>query len=110
MKALSDPNRLKIIKMLQRRELCVCELTAALKIAQSTVSSHLKQLEEAGLVRHRKEGQWVNYYLANGGGNLYAAALLRELATWLDGDPEIRDLLARLPAIHREKVRCKKQD
>jgi ArsR family transcriptional regulator len=47
MKALSDPNRVKMIKMLQRRVMCVCELQGALGLAQSTVSKHLKILEEA---------------------------------------------------------------
>ena len=50
MKALSDPNRVKIIKLLQLKYMCVCELQGALKLAQPTVSKHLKILEEAGLV------------------------------------------------------------
>ena len=48
MKALSDPNRIKIIKLLQHKRLCVCELQYALGISQPTVSKHLKILEEAG--------------------------------------------------------------
>jgi DNA-binding transcriptional ArsR family regulator len=47
MKALSDPNRVKMMKMLQARPLCVCEIKAALGIAQSTASKHLKILEDA---------------------------------------------------------------
>ena len=66
MKALSDPNRVKIIKLLQQKSMCVCELQAALKLAQPTVSKHLKILEEAGLVDYRKEGLWVNYFLTDG--------------------------------------------
>ena len=54
MKALSDPDRVKILKMLQRQMMCVCEIQAALKLAQPAVSSHLKMLEEAGLVRSPK--------------------------------------------------------
>ena len=60
MKALSDPNRIKILKMLQHKSLCVCEMQAALEIAQPTVSNHLKVLEEAGFVTYRKNGLWVN--------------------------------------------------
>jgi len=107
MKALSDPNRVKILKMLQHKVMCVCELKTALKLAQPTVSSHLKLLEEAGLVRSRKEGLWVNYHLADSPANLYAAHLLARLTTWLDQDPEISRLLARLPEIRREDI-CKK--
>ena len=47
MRALSDPNRVKIVKMLQHKAMCVCELRAALGVAQPTVSKHLKILEEA---------------------------------------------------------------
>ncbi|MBU4121695.1 MAG: metalloregulator ArsR/SmtB family transcription factor, partial [Proteobacteria bacterium] len=54
MKALSDPNRVKLIKMLQKRTMCVCEIQAALGIAQPTVSKHLKILEDAGLVGREK--------------------------------------------------------
>jgi ArsR family transcriptional regulator len=66
MKALSDPNRVRIVKMLQRRMMCVCELQAALGVAQPTVSKHLKILEEAGLVILRKDGLWVHYTVSDG--------------------------------------------
>ena len=49
MKALSDPSRVKIIKMLERRRMCVCEIQESLGVAQSTASNHLRVLEEAGL-------------------------------------------------------------
>ena len=54
MKAFSDPNRVKIIKLLQQKSMCVCELQGALNLAQPTVSKHLKILEEAGLVDYKK--------------------------------------------------------
>jgi ArsR family transcriptional regulator len=104
MKALSDPNRVRIVKLLQQRALCVCELQAALAVSQPTVSKHLKLLEEAGLVSFRKEGQWVNYFLADGSSSPYAAALLEKMAYWLDQDPEIASLLAKLPGIDREWI------
>lgn len=108
MKALSDPNRVKIIKMLQHKSMCVCEIKAALKIAQPTVSNHLKILEEAGLVASRKEGMWVNYFSTDGMSSPYAATLLGSLKHWLDNDPEISSLLASLPAICRENI-CRKR-
>ena len=49
MRALSDPNRVKIAKLLQHKMMCVCELQGALGISQPTVSKHLKILEEAGV-------------------------------------------------------------
>jgi ArsR family transcriptional regulator, arsenate/arsenite/antimonite-responsive transcriptional repressor len=107
MKALSDPNRVKIIKMLQQRFLCVCEMKAALNIAQPTVSKHLKLLEDAGLVTSEKDGLWVNYRLTDGGSSPYAATVLGNLRHWLNEDKEIMDLVERLPSIRREDV-CKK--
>jgi ArsR family transcriptional regulator len=84
MKALSEPNRVKILKVLQRGPLCVCNIQATLGIAQPTVSNHLKVLEEAGLVTSRKEGQWVRYRLGDGGRSPYAASLLGHLRHWLE--------------------------
>ena len=106
MKALSDPNRVKIIKMLQHKLMCVCELREALQISQSSVSKHLKILEEAGLVDYKKDGLWVNYYLTDGQKSPFASNLLGNLRHWLDNEPEITELIKRLPHIRREEV-CK---
>ncbi len=62
-KALGDNNRLRIICMLAVRELCVCEINAVLNISMSTISSHLKVLRNAGLVKSRKDGRWIIYRL-----------------------------------------------
>ena len=104
-KALSDPNRVKIIKMLQKKEMCVCELQAALNIAQPTVSKHLKVLEDAGLVSFSKDGLWVNYRLADGKESPYAATLLGNLRHWLEDDPQIVELVGKLPGIRREEIK-----
>ena len=104
MKALSDPNRVKLLKMLQKREMCVCEIQAALGIAQPTVSKHLKVLEAAGLVGRAKEGLWVNYSLSDGSRSPYAASLLGNLKHWLEDDPEIRDLFAMSAGLRREDL------
>lgn len=104
MKALSDPNRVKMVKLLQRRVLCVCEIQAALGLAQSTASKHLKILEEAGLVRFTKDGLWVNYQLTDGSENPYVASILGNLRHWLEEDPEVAAMVARLPEIRREAI------
>jgi len=104
-KALSDPNRVKIIKMLQKKEMCVCELQAALNIAQPTVSKHLKILEDAGLVSFSKDGLWVNYRLSDGRESPYAATLLGNLRHWLEDDPQIVELVGKLPGIRREEIK-----
>lgn len=107
MKALSDPNRVKIIKMLQHKVMCVCELQAALKLAQPTVSRHLQVLEDAGLVICQKEGLWVNCLLPQKPASPYAANLLANLKTWLNHDPEITRILEELHTFRREDI-CKK--
>lgn len=62
-KALSDPTRIRIIAALRRGSLCVCELCDALEMSQSTLSSHLQTIRQAGLVTTRKEGKWIYYAL-----------------------------------------------
>ena len=106
MKALSDPNRIKIIKLLQQKYMCVCELQAALNLAQPTVSKHLKILEEAGFVDFKKDGLWVDYHLTDGRSSPYAASLLGNLKHWLNDDSEIAELVKKAPFINREEV-CK---
>lgn len=101
MKALSDPNRVKITKMLQHKTMCVCEIQAALDIAQPSVSKHLKILEEAGIVAFQKEGMWVNYYLTDGGESPYAAAILGNLRHWLEDEPEVAGLIEKIPTLDR---------
>ncbi len=103
-KALSDPNRVKIIKMLQHKSLCVCEMRAALGVAQPTVSKHLKILEEAGLVKYEKDGLWVNYHLTDGSSSPYVASLLGNLRHWLEDEPEVVRLKKELPMINREDI------
>jgi ArsR family transcriptional regulator len=107
MKALSDPNRVKIVKMLQHRVMCVCEMRAVLKIAQSSVSKHLKILEDAGLVTSDKDGMWVNYRLTDGSSSPYVASLLGNLRHWLEDDLELAEIVEKLPFIQREEI-CSK--
>jgi ArsR family transcriptional regulator, arsenate/arsenite/antimonite-responsive transcriptional repressor len=107
MKALSDPNRVKIVKMLQHKSMCVCEMKEALRISQPSVSKNLKILEEAGLVQFNKDGLWVNYYLSNGGKSPYVASILGNLRHWLEDEQEVADLIKNLPGIRREEI-CRK--
>ncbi len=106
MKALADPCRVKIVKMLQRRTMCVCELREALRISQPSVSKHLKILEDAGFVEHKKDGLWVEYYPADGGRSPYVASLLGNLRHWLESENEIKELMHKLPDIKKENICC----
>lgn len=107
MKALSDPNRVKMVKMLQHKTMCVCEIKEALHISQPSVSKDLKLLEDAGLVEFSKDGLWVNYRLSDGGSSPYAASLLGNLRHWLENQKEVQELIRRLPVIRREEI-CRK--
>lgn len=103
-KALSDPGRVKILKMLQHRPMCVCEIRSVLNLAQPTVSRHLRILEEAGLVTYRKSGLWVIYSLADGRNNPYAATLLGNLRHWLENDPEVVEMAKKIPQTQADEV------
>lgn len=107
MKALSDPNRVKVVKFLQFKKMCVCEIKEALQIAQPSVSKHLKILEEAGLVKSCKDGLWVDYCLADGSESPYAASLLGNLKHWLKDDKEIETIMKKLPELRREDICCR---
>jgi len=63
-RALSEPSRLKIVRLLKVRDLCVCEIMAAFDMTQPTASHHLNILEDAGLVTARREGKWTFYGIA----------------------------------------------
>lgn len=65
--ALAHPLRLRALLLLeQESELCVCELTHALGVAQPMISRHLAQLRQAGLVQDRRQGLWIYYRLHDG--------------------------------------------
>jgi ArsR family transcriptional regulator len=65
LKALSDPTRLKIVELLKQGEICACKFVPLTKKAQPTVSQHLKTLENAGIVKSRKEGKMIFYSVTN---------------------------------------------
>jgi len=64
-KALADETRLRILSLLNMREMCVCEIMVALDLTQPTASHHLGILENAGLTKDRKEGKWVFYSISD---------------------------------------------
>ena len=78
LKALSDENRFRILKMLHSGEKCACKLLEELNISQPTLSHHMKILCDAGIVTGRKEGKWIHYSMCcEGVGKV--RALMRDL-------------------------------
>ena len=88
-KAISDRSRLRILKMLEPGELCVCQITDTLGLAQSTVSKHLSQLRQANLVTDRKQGLWVYYRLHHEHPAPAQKAFLALVRASLNDDPQI---------------------
>lgn len=86
MKAVGDPNRVRILKILEGGELCVCQVIAVIGLGQSTISKHLFVLRAAGLIKDRRDKKWILYSLDGKSGNPYARALLRQIRKWLNDD------------------------
>lgn len=104
-KALGHPARLRILAMLSDGELCVCQITAVLGLATSTVSAHLAALRRAGLVSERKHGRWVFYSLPPP--EHPATQLLAPVWPRLADDPQVRadeSLLRRLRRVTPEDL------
>lgn len=74
-RALGDETRLRILNLLQQRELCVCQIVDVLGLGQSKVSRHLAHLRGAGLVSDRREATWMYYSLAEPQGPLHEQIL-----------------------------------
>lgn len=97
-KALADPTRVRVLSALRSGELCVCELSDALGVTQSTLSTHLQVIREAELVTTRKKGKWVYYAL-----NSEAKRLLKGVFDFF------ADELASAPQLRRDTDRLKKR-
>jgi ArsR family transcriptional regulator, arsenate/arsenite/antimonite-responsive transcriptional repressor len=85
-KTLSDPNRLRIIKMLQSKALCVCEITKVLELAASTVSKHLSILKDSGFIIEMKDGKWVNYMINPRPSDERIAYFLSNIDFWISDE------------------------
>ena len=101
-KALGESTRLKIIKLLAARELCVCDLEEIMQISQPRISQHLKVLKYAGLVNERKEGQRricsLNTELLNNTISEFKEYIIKPL-----GDiPELSEEYSHMPAVAGE--------
>lgn len=87
--AVADPSRVRILKLLERGELCVCQITAVLDLAPATISKHLAVLKSSGLVQQRRDGKWIYYRLAEHELNAYARPYLALLKSALADDATI---------------------
>jgi len=104
LKAAADPNRARVLKMLEGGELCVCQIVAVLGLSESTVSKHLSLLRGAGLVEERKRGRWAHCRLADSRANEYAKPVLSLVRRWLRDEPVVRTDAERVARIRQIPV------
>ncbi|NQV50855.1 MAG: winged helix-turn-helix transcriptional regulator [Candidatus Marinimicrobia bacterium] len=100
-KALSDPNRLRILMMLREKSLCVCEMVDVLNLANSTVSKHLSVLRNVDLILDEKQGRWVNYRLANSDESPDIGFVLNHLELQLKDSSQITQDREKLTTVDR---------
>jgi ArsR family transcriptional regulator len=105
-KALSDPNRLRILNILRLRKLCVCEITKILDLATSTVSQHLSVLQNAGFIQQEKDGKWVNYYINRRASDAKTAAFISAMEFWIENE-ETKEDEQKVKKVDREKIRSR---
>lgn len=106
-KTLSDTNRLRILKMLQSRSLCVCEITSILDIGTSTVSSHLNILRKEGFIVDEKDGKWVNYMINPRPADPRVSSILGMLDFWIANESVIISDKNKLTSVDRVQLCAK---
>lgn len=107
-KALSDETRVRILKMLESRPLCVCEIQYVLKGSQPNVSHHLKTLHEAGLVESKKDGLWIAYRLPEKPETPFHSAALTLLRKSLTADETVKKDKTVVASVNRIEITCRK--
>jgi ArsR family transcriptional regulator len=105
-KALSDLSRLRILKALQSRVLCVCEIKELLGLANSTVSQHLSILKDSGFIMEEKNGKWVNYMINTKPKDHRVFSILSMLDYWIGDDKIISDDKKKIQTLDRNIICC----
>lgn len=101
LKVLADESRLKIVYALQKRPSCVCELSSYLDLTQPTISSHLKQLRQAGIIDYKKEGKWVEYFIVD---DKNIRTLLTHLMKFVKNKDLFETEISRVITVRRENL------
>lgn len=91
MKLLSDPTRLLIMKLVSKKEYCVCQFVDMFDMSQPAVSQHLRKLKQAGLLKEERRGQWRFYSMDP---NSYHTPMIQLILAQIDDeDPDLLKLL-----------------
>ncbi len=103
-KALSDKNRLRILILLTKKKLCVCEIQDILGITVSTVSKHLSILRDIGFINDEKSGKWVYYYLNTSSKDVVMNQVMLILPFYLNDDELIMQDLEKLNSLKHKNT------
>ncbi|MGB9004860.1 MAG: metalloregulator ArsR/SmtB family transcription factor [Candidatus Aminicenantales bacterium] len=106
-KALADPTRLRVVLLLLRRELCVCEIMFVLDMEQSRVSHHMRILREAGIVEDIRQGRWIIYRISAEARPFVEDLLAGALRERIEGSPETAQDTCKLDASIRLNIRAR---
>ena len=93
--ALADPTRLRLLNLMDGREVCVCYFVEILKQGQPKISRHLAYLRKAGIVEARRDGKWMHYRIERPD-DARAVSILDATLQSLKGDKDMQTDLARL--------------
>lgn len=104
-RALADETRLRCLALLAHGELCVCDLTAVLGLAQPKISRHLAYLREAAIVVDRRQGRWIHYRLSPGL-PAWAREVIETAVAGVRAGPPFADDLQRLESLSARAERC----
>ncbi|MBI4833996.1 MAG: winged helix-turn-helix transcriptional regulator [Planctomycetes bacterium] len=105
-KLVSDPTRVKIIKLLSTQSMCVCELMDILKINQSCVSQHLAILKNHNLIDSRREGKWIVYGIRRKALNGYLKETASFFKKTLGKPPSFKTEYQRLAGLKNRGLLC----
>lgn len=102
-KALSEQMRLRILMLLTKGELCVCDIMAVLEEPQSKVSRHIAYLKNSGLIQGKRVGTWMHYFLKDPPGEL-AAAHIKFLRKELSGLDWVMEDIEKMEEFQKKKL------
>ncbi len=103
-KAIAEINRVRILLMLLKKSLCVCELTEILQLSTSTVSKHLSILKNTGFISYEKEGKWINYKIVDNIQDDIIKNILDNLPKWFENDEIIKKDIETIKKIDRNII------
>lgn len=103
-KAIAEINRVRILIMLQKKSLCVCELTEILQLSISTVSKHLSVLKKAGFIEYEKDGKWINYKVVKNFDNELVKQIMKNIYKWFEDEKIIQQDLLKVFEFDRNKI------